>query len=353
MDISSNQMNFSVFENFRNNKAETKADIICSYCKSTDLEIYNNIVYVCVSCGTQQEYKIINDKIENEISNTGENGIFNNDEKKSRCNVVVNPAFPQSSFSTTLCNKKLSKIIQNSHLWNNSNNSENNLWHMFRDLERKIQDLNIPQAVIESTKKIIGLIKDNNFKSKRGKNREGLLIAALLYGIQIHNYTRITENDIIKVVNIKKKIIINEMDFIKTIILSNNLNICNTKENEEILKIKKPEDYIIAYIQLFNVSQDIIEKTIKLAKICQKPIIAMYINNIPNSLATGCIYYTLLNHTKIKLSKIHIKRILSEKATISENTIEKCYNNIYQNIDKIENEMKKELENNEISEEEN
>ena len=288
----------------------------CNKCNSNDL-IDKYGFFICNNCGN---------KCYNSISSTQEWRYYGlNDNKTSdpsRCSSSNNELIPEISGNSILTSygnrdSKKMKLIKQIHTWNSINYKQNTMITDFSLMDNVSVNHSIHRNILDEEKFIFKKITELNYKKKSKK--ESIIAACIQCACKIKNSPRGTE-EMAKMFNISKQ------DMRKGAKQFEELwSVLNEKEdNNNLYETKKPTnsiDYLNRRCVELNLSKDVIKICIELCNYIEKE--EYLIKHIPLSRTAGCIYFVCC-YLNININKNDITNTCS----ISEVTINKCYNKL-------------------------
>ena len=287
---------------------------ICNLCKLETM-IKDDLKYVCVECG------YINTQL---ISNSGEcNDYFSSSTTVSMSSMrygSVNPLLPQSSRATTMLssgrgrNGYYKSYLARMQDWYNMPYSEKSLLDIFRIIDRKCNENNLPTIIRDRAKLMFKVLKDEKIL-KREKPKYALIASCVYYSCKEKGIPKTTK-ELAKLFNIS----ITQMT-------------TGCKQYNEIM-FHRNRDYLIkikpiTYIECINSLCKILDIAdrfrhiiINIASVADR--MGIVNDNIPPSIAVSSIFM-LITMLKLPITK----KILSMRSNISEVTISKTYKKLY------------------------
>lgn len=302
----------------KESKAKTNKEIHnnCSKCNSDDL-IDKYGFFICKNCGN---------KCYNSISSTQEWRYYGlNDNKTSdpsRCSTNNNELIPEisgNSILTSYGNKdsKKMKLIKQIHTWNSINYKQNTMITDFTLMDNIGVNHSISRYILDEAKYIFKKITELNYKKKSKK--ESIIAACIQCACKIKNSPRGTE-EMSKMFNITKQEMRKGAKQFEEL-----WSVLNEKEDyNNLYETKKPTnsiDYLNRRCVELNLSKEVIQICVELCNYIEKE--EYLIKHIPLSRTAGCIYFVCC-YLNININKNDITNICS----ISEVTINKCYNKL-------------------------
>ena len=308
-------------------KEEKKEDIKkyneCNKCNSCDL-IDKYGYFICNNCGN---------KCYNSITSTQEWRYYGiNDNKSSdpsRCSTNNNELMPEISGNSILAsyghnNSKKMKLIKQIHTWNSINYRQNTMITDFTLMDNIAVNHSINRYILDEAKFIFKRITDLNYKKKSKK--EAIIAACIQCACKIKNAPRGTK-EIANMFNITKQEMRKGAKQFEEL-----WSVLNEKiDNSNLYEEKQPNnsiDYLNRRCVELNLSEDVIKICRELCDYVENE--ELLIKHIPLSRTAGCIYFVCC-YLNININKNDITKICS----ISEVTINKCYNKLLKIKDDI------------------
>ena len=301
--------------NFCNsNKIDKSLYVNKSICNLCNLEtmIKDDLKYVCLECG------YINTQL---ISNSGECNDYFSSSTSSNVSSTrygsVNPLLPQSSRATTMLggrNGYYKSYLARMQDWYNMPYSEKSLLDIFRIIDRKCNENNLPTIIRDRAKLMFKVLKDEKIL-KREKPKHALIASCIYYSCKEKGIPKTTK-ELAKLFNIS----ITQMT-------------TGCKQYNEIM-FHRNRDYLIkikpiTYIECINSlckMLDIVDRfrhiIINIASVADR--LGIVNDNIPPSIAVSSIFM-LITMLKLPITK----KTLSMRSNISEVTISKTYKKLY------------------------
>ena len=301
--------------NFCNsNKIDKSLYVNKSICNLCNLEtmIKDDLKYVCLECG------YINTQL---ISNSGECNDYFSSSTSSNVSSTrygsVNPLLPQSSRATTMLggrNGYYKSYLARMQDWYNMPYSEKSLLDIFRIIDRKCNENNLPTIIRDRAKLMFKVLKDEKIL-KREKPKHALIASCIYYSCKEKGIPKTTK-ELAKLFNIS----ITQMT-------------TGCKQYNEIM-FHRNRDYLIkikpiTYIECINSlckMLDIVDRfryiIINIASVADR--LGIVNDNIPPSIAVSSVFMFI---TMLKLPIT--KKTLSMRSNISEVTISKTYKKLY------------------------
>lgn len=286
----------------------------CMKCDSKDLiDKYGH--FICNNCGNKCYDSI---SLSQEWRYYGIND--NKTSDPSRCSTNNNELIPEISNNSILTSygnrdSKKMKLIKQIHAWNSINYKQNTLISDFSLMDNIASINSINRYILDEAKHILKKITSLNYKKKSKK--EAIIAACIQCSCRIKQSPRGTE-EMAKMFNISKQ------DMRKGAKQFEELwSILN--ENNDVLYKEKITTNSIDFLNRrcveLNLSKDVIDICIELCEYIEKE--EYLIKHIPLSRTAGCIYFVCC-YLNININKNDITNICS----ISEVTINKCYNKL-------------------------
>lgn len=301
MDIS-----FDAFKEFK--QIEEKKEIKCPSCGgSSDNFIIQSSegVQLCKNCGTHISDVLISEK--QEWTNGAENSF-------ERCSTVADKLLSKQSKSTWITG--LPSHMIRTHMFHNFYpNKEQGVLNMYHEIDKIGKKCNLNTAIKYEAKVLCK--KVNGKIISRGNTRKGIICAAIMQAYKSKTVDYLKIDKMAKICEIDKKYIRKGMDTIAKI---------NFEENKFDKLIPRGIDsYATEYMANLELESDIKDSVISFIEYIEPKV--SEINNMPASIAGGCIYSIL--REKYEEEELAIFRIkMKEKCDLNEITINHCYENI-------------------------
>jgi len=228
----------------------------------------------------------------------------------TRCGMPMNDLLPESLTGTVLLGRG-NEIYRKLHKWNQMTYKEKSLITDFNEFRDRCLQNNIPVCVIDKTKALYKALRydDELYDMKRGTTKKGLMAACIYYSCKEKKISK-SPKEISEIFDIKINKVTNGIkDFKK-------LMYCKDQEYSKNMKASTAKDYIKFYGNKIGLVEKYIEITIYVANVAD--LLGIVPENIPHSIAIGCIYLTIC-HYNLEFSKKYI----ASKCQISEVTISK------------------------------
>ena len=297
-------------------KINEEESLECKNCKTTTLIFFDGGTF-CNRCGQLQDVRY---NSEQEYRYYGENDSKNSD--PTRVGMPINNLLPKSSMGTMMANNVgwdvyMINRIRQYHSWNTMPYDERSLWKDYEIITSKALKLNLPQMIIEESKKYYKSIREESLN--RGSNRKALEAASIYFACKSQNVPR-SSKEIAKVFDINIK------DMSKGVKKFNEIMYCidndDDKKDNRISTIT-PINFINRYCSKLKLEEDIKNLSeFVILKAITKKIVE---ENTPSSIAAGCIYLV-----GMLCGKDINKQDVSNICNVSEVTIGKCYKKLYE-----------------------
>jgi len=262
--------------------------------------------FVCHSCGVDHG-PIIDYSQEWRFYGSGDNKRRND---PTRCGMPVNDLLPESTTSTILLGRG-NELYRRLHKWNQMTYKEKSLITDFNEFKDVCLKHNIPISVIDKTKILYKALRydEKLYDMKRGTTKKGLMAACIYYSCKDKKISK-SPKEISEIFDIKVNKVTNGIkDFKK-------LMYCKDQEYSKNMKASTPEEYIRFFGNKIGMSDKHIEITIYVSNAAD--LLGIVPENIPHSMAIGCIYFTII-HFNLEFNKKYV----ATKCQISEVTISK------------------------------
>ena len=249
---------------------------------------------------------------------------YNNKPSVVRCNIYTNPHLPKSSLGTSISSKfniKIKKLNE----WESMPYEERSLNNIFKIIKNKCSKANIKKCIEDDAKIMYKYISNCTFQYGENKGKKIIIrarnrvsiIASCVYFACIrkgeprspHEIAELFEIDYTRITNGFKKFA--ELMRLMKLNKSNNIKF--------VITASMPEDFIPRFCKKINLSNDLIEKTIKLTTNIGKLNVAS--GHTQTSIAIGSLWLIIEKHD-IQITK----KQMANKFKISEVTIGKIYN---------------------------
>ena len=311
-------MEWSAFEDLKKSfKKETFEEKIeeerCKECGELSVVIEDGHK-VCRSCGIDNGMY---------IETTQEWNNYSNDDGKkdnSRCGMTND--MTTNSLGTVLIgggNQSFKRV----HTWNSIDSSTRSSLNTLNKIEKFTRNHNIPKSIIQRTNQIYIMITEN--KIKRGKIKNGLLAAIMLYVCKKHSIHK-TSTEIANIFKLSEKKMIQGIKQFHEYLYE--VGIDRFKEDQPTTY----KDYIYSYCHKLELYDElIIKKIIACAKIANE--LGLNLHNTPSSIAVGCIFF-VFEELKISISKTEIEHICGPSIVTITKTYKEMipYKKIFQHI---------------------
>jgi transcription initiation factor TFIIB len=296
----------------------------CGACNTED-QIFEDFTYgisVCKNCGNV--IATLMDKTP-EWKQYNDGGEYS--KEVGRCSSMpTNHFFPQSSIGTSISGSNRSKI-KILHSWSAMPYKERSLYIILKKIQTNCEKANIVKCIeddakilcknISECKHIKGVNKGKKIII-RGRNRESLIAACVFYACKKKGETR-SPKEIAKIFGLKYTEITKGC---KTF-----LKLMKIRNMDYHLNSSRPEHFIPRFCAKLKMSDDIIKKTVQIAKNIQRLNIASV--HTPLSVATGAILL-VADLVNLKIPK----KSIAETFGVTEVTISKTFKKLtsYKNI---------------------
>ncbi len=313
MDLYESQLDKlnKILNNYENNDEyeykDEKMLEICKICQTKTIIQDNSTGFiVCSKCGI----------IKDIIIDTGAEWRYygSNDSKSSdptRCGAPINPLLPRSSLGTFIggsCYGSLQRL----HSWNAMPSNERSLWHVFENINRKTQNTDLVNKIIEECKYYYKMIseKTKNVSGTltRGTVRQGVIAACLYVACKNNSVPRLASE------------IADMFDISTTDVTKGLKKFCEIEKRKNIeinINITKTDDFILRYCNKLNISKNKQQIGFVISKRIQK--LGILNENTQPSIAASIIYLLStvynLNISKDRIcEEIHISNVTITKA---------------------------------------
>jgi len=279
---------------------------ICLSCYSKKLYDDDGVIS-CMDCGLQKTEVNIDHSPEWTLSDDSSSTL-------NRCSFKIDTLLPKTSIATKLVGGTHS--MRQTHNWSTYTYREISLIKDFAKMHMACQENHIPQAAVNSAKKLYKGVSE--VQIKRGDARKGLM-AACVYICCEKRKVRKSRDLIASIFEIDAKYLSKAINEVKKYIHENAL--INIEDD-----IGEPgiEGYAQEFCEKLSsiISSEFREKTLQIARKVEKR--KHLINNMSKSLAAGCLFYVSMTYYSGKPDKSKIAKV----SDLSEVTIVKCYNNL-------------------------
>uniref|UniRef100_A0A6C0EDD5 Transcription initiation factor IIB n=1 Tax=viral metagenome TaxID=1070528 RepID=A0A6C0EDD5_9ZZZZ len=284
-------------------------DKTCEHCGSSDL-IDNEGSIICTKCARVQD-NVIDYNPEWRDYDDGKPSM-------NRCSQVTNVLLPQSSLGLKFVAPQGSNL-QRIHIWNAMPYKERSLNNVFKIITKVCTENNIKKNVQDDAKiiyKIANDCKDMSDKKvviTRGKNRKGIIAAAVLLACKRNNQT-LSPKEIASIFDLKHSEISRGDRNLRELLQQKKFN---TNFNAT-----KPEHFVFRYCDSHvpKLKNEYTEQAVKIAKNIERLNIAS--DHTPFSVAAASV---LIMSELNGITKILTKKMLAERFNVSEVTIGKIY----------------------------
>ena len=275
---------------------------ICMYCKSDSLIYEDNVL--CSNCGAINNLSF-DYSLETRYYGSDDN---KNNGDPSRCGGPSNPLLPNLSLGTMI-NGHGNQIFRKLHTWNSVTYKERSLMKVFNKITKTGNDGIIPTCILDKASVMYKMLSEDSIK--RGSSRESLIAACIWNALKSKDSTRSTK-EIAKLFKISIRKMTSGCKEFNEKMYNKNKGFVNE------LKPTKSTDYIERYCMLLKLETQYISKVVDIVNISH--LIGILIQNTPQSIAVGCIFFVSEKYTLG-----YTKKILHNLCDISEVTISKTY----------------------------
>ena len=232
----------------------------------------------------------------------------------TRCGMPTNSLLPESSLGTNISSRGNNNETMNKvnmyHRWNSMPYKERSLYKVYKDIESKCIDNDLPLIIGNTAKSFYKIISET--KISRGSNRIGIIAACIYFSCKECNVPRST-SELASLFNIDSKIMTKGCKNFTEIM---RMSKCD-KNRIQSHKSVNLYDFIDRFCHKLNLNNEDIIHIKEISKICDK--LSLINDNTPPAMSSGCIYF----YIKTKNLDISKKKI-SDICKISEVTINKC-----------------------------
>ena len=232
----------------------------------------------------------------------------------TRCGMPVNELLPQSSLGTNISsrgsnNEKMSKINMYQR-WNSMPYKERSLYKVYKDIELKCSDNDLPLIIGNTAKSFYKVISET--KISRGSNRIGIIAACIYFSCKECDVPR-SASELSSLFKIDPKVMTKGCKNFTEIMRMSKINKNRIQSHKSI----NLYDFIDRFCHKLNLDNENIIHIKEISKICEK--LSLINDNTPPAMSSGCIYL-YIKYKNLNISKKHI----SDICKISEVTINKC-----------------------------
>ena len=294
-------------------KVEEESNIMefCLECKS-DKIIEKYGYYICKSCGIQYN---------NVIDSTQEWRYYGSNDNKSndpaRCGMPVNDLLPNIGIGSIICSNNKESVqmrrIRQIHSWNSVGYTDTTFTKNSKDMEILALNYGISPCIIDEAKHMYKKVSYHKYKKKAKK--EALQAACIQCACKLKNVPR-DSNEMAKMFGISKKDMrrgAKQFEEIWSIINENNQQTLYTD-----LKPSNSVNFLQRRCSELKLSNEIVGLCEEVCNYIESE--DYLITHIPLSRTAGCIYFTC-----VFLNVLVDKNKITEICSISEVTINKCY----------------------------
>lgn len=321
LDVLSDDALWDLLDNFTNEKEndnkklnEKNKENKCTSCGSDNIIFSENRNRnICKDCGNVCD-EILDDNPEWNNHEEGKKDVM-------RGGTQINTFFPKTSLGTTISYSGWSRIKM-LHSWGQMPYKERSLAQVLTDIDNKCKKYKITKSVIDNAKILYRNIRESKHQSGknkgkniiiRGINRRQIISACVYYGANLQNCTR-SNKEIADIFDLEiKQVTKGCRKFLEYM------------QNNQVLYDIKPShgtDFINRVGGKLNLDKQILELANIISNNTTKLDIAT--NHQPTSIAAASIVLA----ANI-LNKQIVKKDILKEFQISEVTINKTYNNIY------------------------
>lgn len=239
----------------------------------------------------------------------------------TRCGMPINPLLEESSYGCRVsCGGKMPHYMYRLRRYTEYQSvphKEKTQFNEFQRISIMAQNSGISKIFIDDAMKFHKKISESEF-SFRGDNKDGIIAASVYMACRKNGNPR-TAKEIAEIFHLDPTSATHGCKNAQFIL--NNLEKDMDNDDKTVFCIPKPQDFIERYCTRLNFKQELTKLCIFIAcKINKKEYM---VENTPNSIATGIIYF-ISQICSLDISKKDIKSI----SGISEVTINKCYKRI-------------------------
>ena len=294
---------------------ESVASMICSVSESEEEKCdhcVDGIVMaedgrmICQMCGIDHGQM---------IDHTAEWRYYGNSDNKqrsdpTRCGMPSGDLLPTSTPSTVILGRG-NELYRRLHKWNQMSYKEKSLISDFNEFRDKCQKSNIPVSVIDKTKNLYKALRydDELYDMKRGTTKKGLMAACAYESCRKKGISK-SPKEIADIFEIKVNKVTNGIKEFKKLMH------CKDKDYARKMRASTPKDYIEFFGEKIGLDKVYIDDTIYIAKMAD--MLGIVPENIPHSMAVGCLFLTIMNN-----GLDFNKKYVAKQCQISEVTISK------------------------------
>lgn len=300
-----------------NDQIEIMDDVdLCSKCKT--ILIYSDEGFM--ACSNKECSILYNDILDHGAEWRFYGNDDNNNSDPNRVGMPINEMLEESSFGCKIVgygsyfnSHEIRKIRKYSE-WHSVPYKEKSQYDQFQKIRTIANNANIPANIVDDAIKYHKKISEYN-QTFRGDNRDGLIAASMYMSCRTNKYPK-TPKELAEIFNLNSS---SATKGRKTAFLIMNQIENNIAEEEKTVFSKtKPHDFIERYCSALNICQELIHLAMIICDIIET--YKLLPENSPNSSCVGIIYY-ICQKCNLNISKKDISNI----ASISEVTINKCY----------------------------
>lgn len=284
----------------------TECDEKCTECLDGSL-IQNEGRLVCQNCGVDNG-QVIDYTQEWRLYGSGNDGRKRSD--PTRCGMSSGDLLPGATLGTILLGRG-NELYRRLHKWNQMTYKEKSMITDFNEFRDKCLQNNIPVSVLDKTKALYRALRydDSLYDMKRGTTKKGLMAACAYESCKNKGISK-SPKEISEIFEIKINKVTNGIkDFKK-------LMHCKDLEYAKNMKATTPKDYIEYYGNKIGMNPDHIKTTLYVSHVAD--LLGIVPENIPHSMAIGCLYLTIAEY-----NLEYNKKYLAQQCQISEVTISK------------------------------
>jgi transcription initiation factor TFIIIB Brf1 subunit/transcription initiation factor TFIIB len=277
----------------------------CSYCSDGTICPEEGRL-LCQNCGVDHG-PLIDITAEWRYYGSGDN---KNRSDPTRCGMPTSDLLPDSIPGTVLLGRG-NELYRKLHKWNQMSYKEKSLINDFNEFRDKCLKHNIPVSIIDKTKALYKALRydDKLYDMKRGTTKKGLMAACTYESCRLKGLNK-SPKEIADIFEIKVSKVTNGIkDFKK-------LMHCKDQEYVNKMRASTPKDFVEFFGKKIGLSDKYIAITLHIAQMAD--LLGIVPENIPHSMAVGCLYLTIY-HYGLDFNKKYV----SYQCQISEVTISK------------------------------
>jgi len=228
----------------------------------------------------------------------------------TRCGMPSGDLLPGATLGTILLGRG-NELYRRLHRWNQLTYKEKSLITDFNEFRDKCLQNNIPVSVLDKTKALYRALRfdDSLYDMKRGTTKKGLMAACAYESCKNKGISK-SPKEISEIFEIKISKVTNGIkDFKK-------LMHCKDSKYAKNMKATTPKDYIEFYGHKIGLDAEHLKITLYVAYVAD--LLGIVPENIPHSMAAGCIYLTIVQY-----GLDFNKKFVAQQCQISEVTISK------------------------------